>query len=47
MKAYATLKMMIKYKLKSSEELLAYCDAYLATGKFNSEQYTELVGMIG
>lgn len=47
MKAYMTLKMMIKYNLKSKEELKAYCDVYLATGKINSEQYKELVGMIG
>lgn len=46
MKAYMTLKMMIKYKLKTNEELKAYCDAYLATGKINSEQHAELVDMI-
>ena len=47
MRAYTTLKIMIKYKRKSNEELLAYCDAYLAAEKITKEQYDELVAMIG
>lgn len=44
---YITLKIMIKYKRKSAEELKAYCDAYLATGKISEKQYWELVDLIG
>lgn len=47
MKAYLTLKVMIRYKKKSNEELLAYCDAYLKSGKITQMQYEELVTMIG
>ena len=43
---YTALKIMIKYKRKSAEELKAYCDAYLATGKISESQYEELYGMI-
>lgn len=43
---YTTLKIMIKHKRKSKEELLAYCKAYLASGKINEKQYDELVAMI-
>ena len=43
---YTTLKIMIKYKRKTAEELKAYCDAYLATGKISEKQYEELVDLI-
>lgn len=44
---YSALKIMIKYHRKSDEELKAYCDAYLATGKISEKQYEELVDLIG
>lgn len=46
MGAYMVLKMMIKYKRKSNEELFAYLEAYKASGKINDSQYEELLGMI-
>ena len=44
---YNTMKLLIKYRRKSAEELIKYCDAYLASGKLNQTQYDELMGMIG
>ena len=44
---YSTMKLLIKYRRKSAEELKAYCDAYLATGKISEKQYEELVALIG
>ena len=44
---YSTLKIMIKYHRKSDDELKAYCDAYLATGRITESQYEELVALIG
>ena len=44
--AYNLVKTLIKYKMKTKEELIAYCDAYLATKKLTPEQYTELVDII-
>ena len=46
MGAYMTLKLMIKYKRKSNEELFAYLEAYRASGKINESKYEELLGMI-
>lgn len=46
MGAYMALKMMIKYKRKTNEELFAYLEAYKASGKINDSQYEELLGMI-
>lgn len=43
---YSTMKLLIRYKRKSAEELIRYCDAYLASGKLNESQYDELMGMI-
>lgn len=43
---YNTMKLLIKYRRKSAEELIKYCDAYLASGKLNQTQYDELMGMI-
>ena len=43
---YNTVKLLIKYKRKSAEELRQYCYAYLASGKLNERQYDELMGMI-
>lgn len=43
---YSTMKLLIKYRRKSAEELIKYCDAYLASGKLNQKQYDELMGMI-
>lgn len=43
---YNTMKLLIKYKRKSAEELIKYCDAYLENGKLNEDQYDELMGMI-
>ena len=43
---YSTMKLLIKYRRKSAEELIRYCDAYLASGKLNQTQYDELMGMI-
>ena len=43
---YSTMKLLIKYRRKSAEELINYCDAYLASGKLNQKQYDELMGMI-
>lgn len=47
MSAYQIIKLLIKYKRKTRKELLAYCDAYLATGKISEKQYEELVALIG
>lgn len=44
---YTTLKIIVKYKRKTNEELLKYCDTYLKSGKINQKQYEELVAMIG
>lgn len=46
MGAYMALKMMIKYKRKTNEELFAYLEAYKAAEKINERQYEELLGMI-
>lgn len=43
---YAALKIMIKYKRKTKEELFAYLEAYKASGKINENQYEELLGVI-
>lgn len=43
---YSTMKLLIKYKRKSAEELTKYCDTYLASGKLNEKQYEELMAMI-
>ena len=43
MSAYVTLKMMIKYKRKSTEDIVQYMDAYLSTRKITVEQYDELM----
>lgn len=43
---YSTMKLLIKYRRKSAEELIKYCDAYLANGKVNKKQHDELMGMI-
>lgn len=43
---YNTMKLLIKYRRKSSEELTRYCEAYLANGKLTQTQYNELMGMI-
>lgn len=43
---YSTMKLLIKYRRKSAEELIKYCDAYLASGKLNQTQYDKLMGMI-
>ena len=43
---YNTLKLLIKYRRKTAEELICYCDLYLASGKLNQKQYEELMGMI-
>lgn len=43
---YNTVKLLIKYRRKSAEQLIKYCDAYLANGKLNQKQYEELMGMI-
>ena len=43
---YNTVKLLIKYKRKSAEELTRYCEAYLANGKLTKTQYDELMNMI-
>ena len=43
---YSTMKLLIRYKRKSAEELIRYCDAYLASGKLTQTQYDELMVMI-
>ena len=43
---YSTMKLLIKYKRKSVEELKQYCNAYLANGKLTKAQYDELMAMI-
>lgn len=43
---YNTIKLLIKYRRKSAEELRQYCDAYLAKGKLTQAQYDELMKMI-
>ena len=43
---YNTMKLLIKYRRKSAEELTRYCESYLANGKLNQTQYNELMGMI-
>ena len=46
MSAYQIMKLLIKYKRKTKEELLDYCDAYLATGKLQKTEYDELKAII-
>lgn len=46
MSAYTTLKFMIKYKRKSAEVILDYCDAYLSAGKITESEYYELVDLL-
>lgn len=43
---YSTMKLLIKYKRKSVEELTQYCNTYLANGKLTQAQYDELMAMI-
>ena len=43
---YTTMKLLIKYKRKSAEELIRYCDVYLANDKLTQKQYDELMVMI-
>lgn len=43
---YSTMKLLIKYKRKSVEELTQYCNTYLANGKLTQNQYDDLIGMI-
>lgn len=43
---YNTMKLLIKYRRKSAEELTKYCNAYLESGKLTQAQYDELIGMI-
>lgn len=43
---YNTMKLLIKYKRKSAEELTKYCNAYLYSGNLTQKQYDELMGMI-
>ena len=43
---YNTMKLLIKHKRKSAEELTRYCEAYLANGKLTKTQYDELMEMI-
>ena len=43
---YSTMKLLIKYKRKSAEELRQYCNTYLANGKLTEAQYNELMAMI-
>lgn len=40
---YTTLKIMIKYKRKTTEELVKYCEAFYASGKLTKKQYKELM----
>lgn len=42
MSAYELVKMLIKYKRKTKEEFIEYCNVYLATGKLSEEEYEEL-----
>lgn len=43
---YNTMKLLIKYKRKSEEELIKYCDTYLASGNLNQKEHDELMEMI-
>ena len=43
MGAYMTLKIMIKHKRKSTEDIVKYMDAYLSTRKITIKQYNELM----
>lgn len=43
---YITMKLLIKYKRKTAEELTRYCNTYLANEKLTPEQYNELIAMI-
>ncbi|MBQ8280928.1 MAG: hypothetical protein IJZ25_00825 [Lachnospiraceae bacterium] len=43
---YNTMKLLIKYRRKYAEELIKYCDAYLASGKLDKKEYNELMDMI-
>lgn len=43
---YNTVKLLIKYRRKSADELVKYCNAYLANGKLTQTQYDELMAMI-
>lgn len=43
---YTTMKLLIKYRRKSAEELTKYCNTYLESGKLTQNQYDELIGMI-
>lgn len=46
MSAYELIKLLIKHNRKTKEELTAYCDAYLATGKLSEDEYEELLGYL-
>lgn len=43
---YNTMKLLIKYKRKSKEDLLKYANAYLKANQLTAEQYEEVVGLI-
>lgn len=43
---YNTMKLLIKYKRKSKEELIKYCNAYLTSGNLTKKQHEDLMAMI-
>lgn len=44
--AYKIMKSLIQNSNKTKDELLNMADVYFAAGRLESEQYTEIVGLI-
>lgn len=43
---YNTMKLLIKYKRKSKEDLSKYANTYLKANQLTKEQYEEVIGLI-
>lgn len=46
MKAYDLMKILIKTKRKTQDELMRYATAYYKTNKLTKAEYTEISGLI-
>lgn len=43
---YNTMKWLIKYKIKTKEDLFKYANAYLKANQLTKEEHEEIVGLI-
>lgn len=47
MKTYENLKKIISIGRKSKEDILEMMDVFLMNGRITTEQYNELIGLLG